>query len=170
MLSRRLLPLAALALAALALVACGGGQAKVARTAQYKADTTTIFKAVVDAAGQKYKVDKADAPTLTLVTVPRWYEKEGNLEDMDASGNAAMLEDGSVLLRWLITVTPGAVEGAFKVEVVPQMQQMRSGYAQPVELKPDDISVPGWVEGKTDDLYETIYASLKTYAVTTTGT
>ena len=51
-----------------------------------------------------------------------------------------------------------------------RLLQPGSGYAQPVELKADDISVPGWVEGKSDDLYETIYASLKTYAVTTTGT
>jgi hypothetical protein len=170
MLIRRALPLVAALACLLVAAACGGGQAKVARTAQYKADTTVIFTAVVDAAGQKYKVDKADAPSLTLVTVPRWYEPEGNLEDMDASGEAAQLQDGSLLLRWLIRVTPGAVDGAFKVEVVPQMQQMRSGYAKPVELKADDLSVPGWVHGKTDDLYETIYASLKTYAVTTTGT
>ena len=169
MLSRRALPLAAIACLLVAAVACGGGQAKVARSAQYKADTTVIFKAVVDAAGQKYKVDKADAPSLTLVTIARWYEPEGNLEDMDASGEAAQLQDGSVLLRFLIRVTPGAVDGAYKVDVVPQIQQMRSGYAQPVELKPDDMAVPGWVHGKTDDLYETIYTSLKTYAVTTTG-
>ena len=45
------------------------------------------------------------------------------------------------------------------------MQQRREGYAAPIELKEDDMAVPGWVHGKTDDLYEMIYASLKTYAV-----
>ena len=165
MLTRRSLPLVAFALFAFVAAACGGGQAKAARNAQYKTDSSTIFKAVVDATGQKYKVDKADAPTLTLVTVARWYEPEGNLEDMDASGDAAMLQDGSILLRYLVRVVPGATEGSFKVEVTPQVKQMRTGYAQPMDLKPDDISIPGWVEGKTDDLYETIHASLKVYAV-----
>lgn len=167
MLSRRALPLVALALL---LVACGGGQAKVARTAQYKTDTGTIFKAVVDAAGKKHKVERADAPSLTLVTVPRWYEPDGNFEDMDATGEAAMLQDGSILLRYLIQVVPGTVEGTFQVQVTPQMRQMRSGYAAPVELKADDLAVPGWVHGKTDDLYETIYTSLQPYVATTTGT
>jgi hypothetical protein len=62
-------------------------------------------------------------------------------------------------------VVPGAAPDTFKVEVTPQMQQRREGYAAPIELKEDDLSVPGWVHGKTDDLYETIYTSLKTYAV-----
>lgn len=168
MLSRRALPLLAFALAA--LVACGGGQTKAARTAQYKTDSTTIFKAVVDATGQKYKVDRADAPTLTLVTVPRWYEPEGNLEDMDASGDAAMVQDGSIFLMYEVRVVPGTAEGTFKVDVIPHIRARRTGYAQPIDLAPDDLSVPGWVHGKTDNLYETIYASLKTYAVVTTGT
>lgn len=167
MLSRRALPFVAFVLL---LVACGGGQTKVARTAQYKVDATTIFKAMVDATGQKHKVERADAPTLTLVTVPRWYEPDGNFEDMDASGNAAMIQDGSILLMYEVRATPGAAEGTYKVDVIPHIRARRSGYAQPVDLKPDDLSVPGWVHGKTDDLYETIYASLKTYAVVSTGT
>lgn len=164
MLSRRALPLV-VAATFVALAACGGGQAKVARSAQYKTDATVVFKAVVDAAGQKYKVDRADAPSGVVLTVARWYEPEGNLEDMDASGDAAQLQDGSVLLRYEIRVVPGVVEGAFKVDVIPQVAVMRTGYARPVDLKPDDLAVPGWVHGKTDALYETIYASLKTYAV-----
>ncbi len=165
MLRRRALPLVALGLL---LVACGGGQAKVARTAQYKTDTTTIFKAVVDAAGKKHKVERADAPSLTLVTVPRWFEPDGTYAAKDADGGA-MLQDGAILLRYLIQVVPGATEGTFQVQVTPQMRQVRSGFA-PTELKADDLSVPGWVHGKTDDLYETIYTSLQPYVVTTAGT
>lgn len=168
MLSRRALPVVAFAIAA--LVACGGGQSKAARTAQYKTDSRTIFKAVVDATGQKHKVDRADAPTLTLLTVPRWYESDGTAESMDASGERAMLQDGSIFLLYEVRVVPGTVDGAFKVDVIPHIRQVKTGYAAPIDLKPDDLQVPGWVHGKTDDLYETIYASLKTYAVVTTGT
>jgi hypothetical protein len=163
MLTRRSLPLVALVLT-LAIAACGGGT-KAARTAQYKADSTTIFKAVVDATGQKYKVERADAPSLTLITVPRWFEPDGTYEDQNYAGNGVEIQDGSILLRYLIRVLPGAAPDTFKVEVTPQMQQRREGYAAPIELKEDDMAVPGWVHGKTDDLYEMIYASLKTYAV-----
>src|SRR5690349_426706 len=151
MFTRRSLPLVALVLAAaFAVAACGGGQTKASRTAQYKTDSTTIFKAVIDATGQKYKVERADAPSLTLVTVPRWYEPDGTLEDQNYAGNGVEIEDGSILLRYLVRVVPGAAPDTFKVEVTPQMQQRREGYAAPIELKEDDLQVPGWVHGKTD--------------------
>lgn len=166
MLSRRALPLVALALL---LVACGGGQAKVARTAQYKTDANTVFKAVVDATGQKHKVERADAPSLMLVTVPRWYEADGTYAPMDASGEGAMLQDKAILLMYEVRVVQGAVDGTFQVNVIPHIRQKRSGYSALVDLAPDDMAVPGWVHGKTDLLYETIYASLKPYAVTAPG-
>ncbi len=167
MLSRRRLSLLAVT-ALLALVtaaACGGGQAKSARAARYKADTTVVFKAVVDAVNIKHKVERADAPTGVVLTVPRWHEPEGNYEDMDASGNAAMLQDGSVLLRFEVRVVTGTNPGELAVEVIPHVAQMRSGYARPVDLKPGDLAIPGWVEGKTDDLYVNINAKLKAYEV-----
>lgn len=166
MLSRRRFALVAVtALVALVTAACGGGQAKSARSARYKADTTVVFKAVVDAVSVKHKVERADAPTGVVITVPRWYEPEGNLEDMDASGDAAMLQDGSILLRYEIRVVNGTNPGELAVDVIPHVAQMRTGYARPLELKPGDLAIPGWVEGKTDDLYVNINAGLKAYEV-----
>jgi hypothetical protein len=165
MLSRRLTFLVVSSLAlALALAACGGSsQVKAARAARYKADATVIFAAVVDATGEKYKVERADAPSGTLVTVARWYEYDGHLEDMDASGERAMLEDNDYLVGFLVQVV--GANGEFQVQVTPRVAQMRSGYAKPVDLKPDDLAMPGWVIGRTDDLYVKIYEKLKAYEV-----
>ncbi len=148
-----------------ALAACGpsSGQVKTARSARYKTDANVVFKAVVDATGLKHKVERADAPTGVVVTVPRWYEPEGNAEDMDATGNAAQLQDGSVLIRFELRVAGG--NGEFQVEIIPHVSVMRSGYARPVDLAPDDLAIPGWVHGKTDDLYLTIYEGLKAYEI-----
>lgn len=152
---------------ALAVAACGpsAGQVKTAREARYQTEPNVAFTAVMDAVTARYKVDRAAAATGELLTVARWYEPEGNLEDRDASGSAAQLQDGSVLLRFHVRVVVEAGAGAVQVVVTPQAAVMRTGYAQPVALAPDDLALPGWVHGKTDDLYLAIYAKLKTYEI-----
>ncbi|MBE7450708.1 MAG: hypothetical protein HS111_17970 [Kofleriaceae bacterium] len=167
MLSRRPAVAAAVAVVALAalvsLVGCGGGQTKAARTARYRAEATVVFAAVIQAVGVKNKVERADAPSGVVLTVPRWFRPQGTYSMADATGEQYMLEDGSILLRHEIRVVGG--DGEYKVEVIPHIAQMRSGYAQPIPLKPDDLAVPGWVHGRTDSLYLEIYERLKEYEV-----
>lgn len=154
--------------AALALTssfgACGpsSGQVKTARTASYKTDANTVFKAVVDVVGRKYKVINADAATGKLRTEDAWYEKDGTSEDKKAN-DGVMAEDGAIVMYYLVELAGGP--DTYQVEVHPMVAQVREGYASPLKLAEDDLAMPGWVHGKTDDLYLAIYESLKLYAV-----
>jgi hypothetical protein len=158
----------ALALGLLVSAACGpsSGQVKTARTASYKTDSDTVFRAMVQVVGKKYKVINADAASGMLRTEDRWYEKDGTYEDKKAN-DGIIVEDGSVVMYYLVKLAGGPTE--YKVEVIPFVAQMRAGYAAPVKLEPDDMQIPGWVQGKTDDLYVGIYEALKPYAVSPGG-
>lgn len=147
------------------VAACGpsSGQVKAAREASYRTDADTVFRAVVQQVGKKYKVINADAASGMLRTEDRWYEKDGTYEDKKANGGE-IVEDGSVVMHYLVKLAGGPAE--YKIEVIPMVAQMRNGYAAPVKLAPDDLQMPGWVIGKTDDLYLSIHESLKLYATT----
>jgi hypothetical protein len=136
---------------------------KTARSASYRTDANTVFRAVVSVVGQKYKVINADAAAGMLRTEDRWYEKDGSYEDKGANEDSVLAEDGSIVMYYLVKLAGGPTE--YKVEVIPMVAQVRNGYAAPVQLKPDDLAMPGFVHGKTDDLYVAIYESLKLYAV-----
>lgn len=153
----------------LGTAACGpsSGQVKTAREASYRVDADTAFRAVVDTVARKYKVINADAPGGMLRTEDRWYEQDGTYEDKNANGGV-MVESGSVVMYYLVKLAGGPSE--YKVEVLPMVAQMRHGYAAPVKLQPDDLGYPGWVIGKTDDLYLEIHEALKAYAVTPAAT
>lgn len=154
-----------LALAAGGASACGpsSGQVKTARTATYRADADTVFRAVVAAVAKDYKVINADAPGGILRTQDRWYEQDGTYEDKGAKDDSVIVQDGSIVMHYIVKLAGGPTD--YQVEVVAMVAQVRSGYAAPVQLKPDDVGYPGWVIGKTDNLYLAIHESLKPYAV-----
>ncbi len=164
MLSLRRFLLAATASLALGATACGpsSGQVKTARAATYRADANTVFKAVVDVVGRKYKVINADAATGMLRTEDAWYEKDGTSEDKKAN-DGVIAEDGSIVMYYLVKLAGGPTE--YQVEVHPMVAQVREGYAAPIKLAEDDMAMPGWIHGRTDDLYLGIYEALKVYAV-----
>lgn len=165
MLSLRRFLLAISATSLLALGACGpsSGQVKTARNATYRADADTVFRAVVTVVGKKYKVINADAASGMLRTQDYWFEKDGTSEDKIGE-QGVRAEDGSIIMYYLVKLAGGPTE--YKVEVIPMAAQIRTGYAAPFPLKEDDMAMPGWVHGKTDDLYLAIYEALKVYAVT----
>lgn len=144
--------------------ACGpsSGQVKTARSATYRADADTVFRAVVDAVAKEYKVINADAPGGMLRTEDRWYEQDGSYEDKTAD-NAIIATDGSIVMHYVVKLAGGPTD--YKVEVLPMVAQVRTGYAAPMKLEPDDVGYPGWIVGKTDNLYLAIHESLKAYVV-----
>jgi hypothetical protein len=152
-------------IASLAFAACGpsSGQVKTARTATYRTDADTVFRSVVTVVGKKYKVINADAASGMLRTEDRWYEKDGTSEDRKAN-DGVIAEDGSVVMYYLVKLAGGPTE--YQVEVHPMVAQVRDGYAAPVKITEDDLAMPGWIHGRTDDLYLAIYESLKVHAVT----
>lgn len=153
------------AVASLVFAACGpsSGQVQTARTATYRTDADTVFRTVVTVVGKKYKVINADAASGMLRTEDRWYEKDGTHEDRKAN-DGVIAEDGAVVLHYVVKLAGGPTE--YQVEVHPIVAQVRDGYAAPFKLAADDLAMPGFIHGRTDDLYLAIYEALKVHAVT----
>ena len=151
-----------LGLVAVAFAGCAGGAAMQAtQEARYQGDRNAMLETVLDTVQAKYEVVNVDPETGLIVTRDRWYEKDGTYEDKKANEVGIMAEDGSILLRYEVALRTAGPE--YKVEVTPVIAQIRSGYAAPHKLKPDDLTVPGWVHGKTEILSVAIYDALAPY-------
>jgi hypothetical protein len=149
-------------------VGCAGGAAmQAANEARYQGDRAAILEIVVNTVQSKYEVVKLDPETGLIVTRDRWYEKDGTFEDKKANEVGMIVEDGSILLRYEVALRPSGPD--YKVEVVPVIAQFRNGYAAPFKLKPDDLAVPGWIQGKTEILTVAIYDALAKYRLAMTG-
>lgn len=149
--------------AAFALVACGpsAAQVKTARTAQYQTSASTVFQAAVDALeANDYKIKAADPVAARAITVERWYEPDGTSLSRDSDGRPLMSSAGAVVFAIEVGVVSEA-EGVFRVDVLPHVLQQRDGYSSPLAIKPDDPAMPGWVHGKVDNVYLSIYGALK---------
>ncbi|MCA9674372.1 MAG: hypothetical protein KC464_04945 [Myxococcales bacterium] len=156
---RVVLFVAAAALASVAgagLSGCGpSAQVQAARSASYGgADRDVVFEAAAQAVAEKYEIDQASQSDAALRTVPEWYEPEGNHERKDADDHI-MIRAGSIELAFYVAVVGD--QSAWRVEVTPLALQVVQGSPQPRELKPDDPAMPGWVEGKLDDLRVAIH-------------
>jgi hypothetical protein len=152
-------------LAGLALVACGpsSAQIKTARTARYHSTASATFQAAVSAlASNDYKVAAADPVSGKARTVDRWYEYDGTYVAKD-SQDQIVTKDKMIDLTIQVAVV--ADGDAFRVEVTPYAMQFRDGYSQLTELKPDDPAMSGWISGKVDNIYISIYDALKKDAV-----
>lgn len=148
---------------------CAGGAAmQVANEARYQGDRMAMLEVVVQTVQAKYDVVQLDPDTGLVVTRDRWYEKDGTFEDKKANDVGIIVEDGSFLLRYEVALRTAGPE--YKVEVVPVIAQFRNGYAAPFKMKPDDLSVPGWIHGKTELLTVAIYEALEQYLVNPNGT
>jgi hypothetical protein len=149
---------------ALSLAACASSQTlQVADEARYRGERDTILETTLDTVrATGYEVVNLDPQTGIIVTRDRWYEKDGTYEDKQlASDQGIIVEDGSILLRYEVKLR--LVGEEYKVEITPFIAQYRLGYAAPMKLKPDDMTVPGWVSGKTEKLTLAIYNALAPY-------
>lgn len=155
-------------LASVALAACAGGAAmQAAREARYQGDRQAILEAVLTTVQSKYEVTNVNPETGLIVTRDRWYEKDGTFEDKKANEIGIIAEDGSFLLRYEVQLLTAGPE--YRVEVTPVIAQVRTGYAAPFKMKPDDLSVPGWITGKTEILAVKIYDALAPHRVAVTA-
>lgn len=157
----------ALALAGGAAGCAGGTAMQAANEARYQGERMAMLEVVVETVRAKYEVVNLDPATGLIVTRDRWYEKDGTFEDKKANNVGILVEDGSFLLRYEVALRTAGPE--YKVEVVPVIAQFRVGYAAPFKMKPDDLSVPGWIRGKTELLAVAIYEALERYRVNPNG-
>jgi len=166
----RNLSLSYVALAALALgaVACGPGSSEVkgARTAHYKGDKLEIFHAMVDAVKAKYKIQRSDENTLGMETTGRWFNPEGQIATADGSvgeGTMPIVPDKSLNIVFAVGLKPDG--DAWVVQVRPVIVRYNAGSPKPEPMKEDDMSLPGWVSGKTDAVVVDVHNALAKWEV-----
>jgi hypothetical protein len=158
----------ALLLAVAGLVACGpsSGELKAAKTAHYKGDKAAMFSIAKQVTESKYKLQKSDEAALGMQTTGRWYTPEG-LAASERQDDIRDVPDKSINIALVVTLVPDG--DAFVVNVVPKMMRYHAGSPQPEPLTPDDPSVPGWAQGKVDQLSLAIHDALKSYEVQQLG-
>lgn len=165
------LRLAALVACVLA-AACGPASKEVAaaRTAHYKGDKLQIFARAKEATEQKFKIAKSDETTLGFETITRMYDPNGlaageraSSQTADKSGYNSTYPDGSLAISYAVTLLPDGDQWVVKIK--PSIAKYHAGSPQMEPLQEGDISLPGWVQGKTDQLALDIHDALKQWEV-----
>lgn len=151
------------------LVACGpsGREVALAKQARFTGDKLVLFNTAKEVVKSKYELQIADETQLGMQTTARWYNPEGqavgaNMDNLDA------VPDQSLRIMLVVELLPEG-ESNYIVAVKPVIARWSKGSPQPQPLKPGDISLPGWVMNRVDQLQFDIYEALKPYEVKTAG-
>jgi hypothetical protein len=144
--------------------ACGASrqQIETARTARYHGDQLAMFQAARSAVADRYQLATSDETTLRIETVGRWYTADG-LGASERSGDMRGVPDRSIHLRVIVLLVPQG--GDWIVAIEPVMMRYFTARPNPDRLAADDPSVPGWTQGRVDQLYRAIHQALGAYQV-----
>jgi hypothetical protein len=149
------------------LVGCGPSSKEVAtaKSAQYKGDKLAIFADVKAVTEAKYKLTKSDETTLGMQTEARWFSPEGLSQTPRAEGDMRDVADKSIHIALVVKMVP--VGDAWVVNIEPILERYNQGIPKPEPVKQGDASLPGWVDGKVDELAVEIHKALAKYEVKT---
>jgi hypothetical protein len=149
-------------------VACGPSSKEVAtaKSARYQGDKLTLFAATKSTVESKYKLVKSDETTLGMQTEARWFSPEG-LAQTPRGDDMRDVQDKSINIALVVTLLPDG--DAWIVKVTPVMARYNQGIPKPEPVKETDASLPGWVEGKVDQLALDIHKALAQYQVKQPG-
>ncbi|HUS28190.1 MAG TPA: hypothetical protein VMZ53_06765 [Kofleriaceae bacterium] len=163
----RNLLLSVAAMLSIAAVACGPSSKEVAgaKSARYQGDKLELFANVRAATEAKYKITKSDETTLGLQTEPRWFSVEGLAVTPRANDDMTEMPDKSINIALVVTMLPDG--DAWLVKVTPVMARYNRGIPKPEQVKEGDASLPGWVDGKVDELSLEIHKKLAKWEVKT---
>jgi hypothetical protein len=163
----RNLVLSVAAMFAIAAVACGPSSKEVAtaKSARYQGDKLELFAHVKAATEAKYKLTKSDENSLGMQTEARWFSTEGLAVTPRAEGDMRDVPDKSINIALVVTLLPDGSN--WVVKVTPVMARYNQGIPKPEPLKEGDPSLPGWVQGKVDELSLDIHNALAKYEVKT---
>ena len=152
------------------IAACGPSSAEVktAKAAHYTGNAPEMFDIIEQTVAENYKIGDARRSSendsgFILATVPQWYSPEGGRESA-GTGGFVNITDHSINLSIAVELM-AADGGGYVVVVTPKTFQALTGSPQPRELKPDDPNLPGWVQGRVDELALAIHKRLEKYAV-----
>jgi hypothetical protein len=163
----RNLALSVAALFAMAAVACGPSSKEVAtaKSARYQGDKLELFANVKAATEAKYKITKSDEVALGLQTEPRWFSVDGVSVTPRAEDDMTEMPDKSINIALVVTMLPDGEK--WLVKVTPVMARYNRGIPKPEPIKEGDASLPGWVDGKVDELALAIHKQLSKFEVKT---
>jgi hypothetical protein len=150
-----------LALAALALVACGPSSAEIkqARTATYTCEFEKVFQAAVDVVKEETPPLGIADPQRGLVASDfRWHSASG----MKKEAGSAVLDEGDV--GFLVEVAIGEVEGGFRIRSLPRVFSQAPDTPRGREMSREDANWPGWADGKADAVQLEIHEKLSACA------
>ena len=152
---------------AIAAVACGPSSKEVAtaKSARYQGDKLELFAHVKAATESKYKVTKSDETSLGMQTEARWFSTEGLAVTPRGDNDMRDVPDKSINIALVVTMLPDGDN--WIVKVTPVMARYNIGIPKPEPVKEGDASLPGWVEGKVDELSMDIHKELAKYEVKT---
>lgn len=155
-------------LLATAVVACGPSSKEVAtaKSARYQGDKLMLFATTKAAVESKYKLTKSDETTLGMQTEARWYSPEG-LAQTPRGDDMRDVQDKSINIALVVTLLPDGE--SWIVKVTPVMARYNQGMPKPEPVTEGDASLPGWVEGKVDQLALDIHKALAQYEVRKPG-
>ena len=146
--------------------ACGptAREIRAAREAQYDAPREEVMRLAADAVGGSYPVASVDDEAGLIVTETSMYEPDGsrvgkatNERDRRAGMNVRS-EAGAVTLGFRVIVVGEAPP--FQVIVEPIAQEIRANYSGAYTYLPDDPAMPGWINGKVDNLQLDVHRRL----------
>ena len=149
-------------------VACGPSSKEVAtaKSAHYQGDKLQLFAATKAVVESKYKLTKSDETTLGMQTEARWYSPEG-LAQTPRGDDMRDVQDKSINIALVVTLLPDG--DSWIVKVTPVMARYNQGIPKPEPVKENDASLPGWVQGKVDQLALDIHKGLAQYEVKQPG-
>lgn len=149
-------------------VACGPSSKEIAtaKSARYQGDKLMLFATIKATVESKYNLTKSDETTLGMQSEGRWYSPEG-LAQTPRGGDMRDVQDKSVNFAAVVTMLPDGDN--WIVKVTPILARYNQGIPKPEPLKEGDASLPGWVEGKVDQLALDIHKALAKYEVKQLG-
>lgn len=165
--------------------ACGASQRDIAlaKMSRYHGDKLVLFNDAREAVARKHRIFHSDETTLTIITRGRWYTPDGLasqwgdpndvIDDPDAQRGTRQdpfntrarpaLPDKSFFLQLTIRMLPEESNWIFYVESKVARFNVGMPILEPVDTTRMDI--PGWINGKRDQLAYDIYKALRGYAV-----
>lgn len=164
---RLLLSIVAIAMV-VAVAACGasGRDVAKAKTTRYQGDKLALFELAKAATAAKHGLAVTDETALRIITKPRWYTPEGLAANFDG-GDIQLLQDKSLKITLGVSLLP---EGqSWIVHVESEIFRYNRGMPNLEPVKASNLDVPGWAQGKVDELAVAIHEALKPYEVKSPG-
>lgn len=121
----------------------------MARATRYSGDKLQLFAATKAAVEKKYQLVRTDETTLTIQTVARWFKPDG-VAEAPRGDDVRDLTHNSINFSALVELLPDGDN--WIVKVTPKLLRYQQGSPAPETLSEGDISLPGWVQAKTDSL------------------